>query len=260
MSQIVLPYCYKITHKTTGQFYIGSRCNKSAKHYSEDFGIKYFTSSKEVKELGFENFKIDWIEEFPTKELAYDWEQMMIHVNLKDPLCLNKFSTFKNKKFSYSGKTHSEESRLKISNKAKNRIVSKETRNKMSNTRKGKKPSEEAKLKMSLSKQNISKETRNKISESLTGRIFTDEHKLNIKIKRANQIMKPVSEETRLKMSKSQSGKNNPMYGKKLSNETKLKISISSKGSKIINNGKINKKLNFGEILPLGWTFGRIKL
>ena len=82
MSQIVLPYVYKITHKITNQFYIGSRTSKSAKHHSEDLGFKYFTSSNYVKELGFENFKIDWIEEFPTSDLAYDWEQMMIHVNL----------------------------------------------------------------------------------------------------------------------------------------------------------------------------------
>ena len=159
-----LPYVYKITHKTTNQFYIGSRCNKSAKHYSEDLGIKYFTSSNYVKELGFENFKIDWIEEFPTKELAYDWEQMMIHVNLKDPLCLNKSCYFGNKKFNFSGLKHSEETKLKMSkprtkehkeNISKAQLgskLTKETKDKISKANKGKIRSLEAKIKMSMAK------------------------------------------------------------------------------------------------------------
>ena len=41
-----------------------------------------------------------------------------------------------------------------------------------------------------------------------------------------------MSEETKLKMSISTSGKNNPMYGKKISDDTKLKISIANKGRK----------------------------
>lgn len=104
MTLKALPYVYKITHKETGQFYIGSRYSKNIKHHSEDLGFKYFTSSKLVKQLGFENFKIEWIEEFHTPELAYDWEQMMIYVNLKDPLCLNKHCTFgKKKRFNVYG-------------------------------------------------------------------------------------------------------------------------------------------------------------
>ena len=89
----VLPYSYKITNIHTGQFYIGFRSANKIKA-DLDLGFKYFTSSKIVKSLGFKNFKIDWIEEFEDPDHAYDWEQMMIYVNLKDPLCLNKVCHF----------------------------------------------------------------------------------------------------------------------------------------------------------------------
>ena len=42
MTLKALPYVYKITNIHTNQFYIGSRCNKRAKHHSEDLGFKYF--------------------------------------------------------------------------------------------------------------------------------------------------------------------------------------------------------------------------
>jgi hypothetical protein len=87
------PYVYKISHKTTNQFYIGFRsANKAPAHL--DLGIKYFTSSKHVSMLGFENFNIDWIEVFNEADIAYKFEQLMIHESFKDLLCLNKSCYF----------------------------------------------------------------------------------------------------------------------------------------------------------------------
>ena len=197
INNISLPYCYKITHKTTGQFYIGSRCNKQAKHYSEDFGIKYFTSSKLVKELGFENFKIDWIEEFEDPDHAYDWEQMMIYVNLKDPLCLNKSCYFGKKKWSTAGIK-----RINAWNIG--RKLSQETKDKISIGNKCKIFSKESKLKMSESQKNRSKEINNKIAETLRGQKLSQETKDKISL--SNKGRK-LSLETRNKMSKSRKGK-----------------------------------------------------
>lgn len=86
---MILPYVYKLTHKTTNQFYIGFR--KSNKLKSEfDLGFKYFSSSKTIKELGFENFHIEIIAEFFDPKDAYDFEQNLIKENFKNPLILNK--------------------------------------------------------------------------------------------------------------------------------------------------------------------------
>ena len=202
MSKIALPYCYKIIHKTTNQFYIGFRSGNSVKAY-KDLGFKYFTSSKTVKELGFENFKIDWIEEFENHETAYKFEQLIIFESFKDPLCLNKNCTFgKQNKFSTSGTK---------------RVHSEETKKKISNSLKGFRHSEKSKLKMSKSQKGIpkpkSEETKLKLSKSHKGKKLSKEHKNKISIA------------TR--------GENNPMFGKKhkpFSTETKLKMSESAKG------------------------------
>ena len=63
-----------------------------------------------------------------------------------------------------------------------------------------------------------SKETKRKMSISAKGRIF--------------------SNETRLKLSKSKKGKNNPFYGKKHSEEAKRKMSESHKGNDYGRTGK----------------------
>lgn len=78
----VLPYVYLLTHKITGQFYIGVRyANKVPS--SEDLGNSYFTSSKYVKELGFENFELTIIAEFFTKDFALEFEAQIIKENWK---------------------------------------------------------------------------------------------------------------------------------------------------------------------------------
>ena len=207
-----LPYAYKITHKTTNQFYIGSRTSKNQKHHSEDLGFKYFTSSKTVKELGFENFKIDWIEEFPSAELAYDWEQMMIHVNLRDPLCLNKHCTFGKVQWSTAGIPMSKESKDKISKATKGKVLSYAHKQKLSKARTGK-------------------------NNPMFGKTPSAEHKLRISNAKKGKIRKPHSDETRLKISNSLKGNKAPNFGKKAwnrgmktSDEIKLKISLAHKG------------------------------
>lgn len=84
----ILPYVYLLTHKTSGEFYIGFRCsNKSPSQ--EDLGVKYFTSSKNVKSR-FKEFDIQILAEFFDRDSAYQYEQQLIKDNFNNPLILNR--------------------------------------------------------------------------------------------------------------------------------------------------------------------------
>lgn len=85
----VLPYVYQLTHKETGQFYIGVRfANKVPS--SEDLGTHYFSSSNPVKELGFENFNSFIIAEFFDRISAINFEKDLITEHWNNFLNLNK--------------------------------------------------------------------------------------------------------------------------------------------------------------------------
>lgn len=94
---IWLPYVYKVTHKATGQFYIGMRsANKQVAE--KDLGIKYFTSNKLVKS-NFDKFNIEILAYFIDQEAAFYFENSLIEEHFHDPLILNKhfqrtFGTF----------------------------------------------------------------------------------------------------------------------------------------------------------------------
>lgn len=79
-----------------------------------------------------------------------------------------------------------------------------------------------------------SEEIRRRISKANKGRKFTEEHKLKISLALKGIKRKPISNETRLKMSKSHKGKLvgelNPMFGKRFSDEQKQKWSENRKG------------------------------
>jgi len=84
-----MSYVYKLTHKVTGQFYIGYReANKLCP--KEDLPI-YQTSSIYVKEIGFKKFNWEIIKDFDDAKDAFALEQSMIEVNFQDPLCLNRY-------------------------------------------------------------------------------------------------------------------------------------------------------------------------
>lgn len=65
-----------------------------------------------------------------------------------------------------------------------------------------------------------SDDTRRKMSLIRTGKRHLEESKKKIGEANRRRECKPISEETRLRLSKAASGKNNPMYGKKLSKES----------------------------------------
>jgi hypothetical protein len=95
------PYVYKGTYNIPGpdygKFYIGSRWGNTTsknpnkrKLAKDDLGIKYFSSSKHVKDLGFKNFTWEILGEFETSFEAYETEQQLIKINIDNPLILNQ--------------------------------------------------------------------------------------------------------------------------------------------------------------------------
>lgn len=96
-SEKVLPYVYICTHKETGEFYIGVRLKPKC---PKDLGIHYFTSSQIIKNIGFENFEYEILEEFDSQECAYRFEQSLIMEHISDPKCINRhFHTTDSKMF-----------------------------------------------------------------------------------------------------------------------------------------------------------------
>ena len=127
----------------------------------------------------------------------------------------------------------SEETKRKISESLKGKMKGK------NNPMYGKHHSHETKLKMSEAAKNrpkFSLEHRRKMSESGKGRVFSDEHRRNMSKAATGRILSEETkrkigeaskgrihtEESKLKMS--QKGKDNPMYGRTHSEESKRKM------------------------------------
>lgn len=68
-----------------------------------------------------------------------------------------------------------------------------------------------------------------------------------------------LSQETKLKISKSRKGKPSPRAGAELTDETKEKLRKANIGKRVINNGVENKVINGNDTLPKGWNYGRCK-
>jgi hypothetical protein len=83
-------YTYKLVHKDTGQEYFGYRQTSLPDPYM-DLGIKYFSSSKFVKCLGFENFYYGVVEIYDNKIECFWAEQELIKSILYSGKCLNRF-------------------------------------------------------------------------------------------------------------------------------------------------------------------------
>jgi len=79
-----------------------------------------------------------------------------------------------------------------------------------------------------IKRRKVSEETRQKLIESHKGYVMPDSQKDKIKMARSKQIMKPLSDETKNKISKK-------MTGKKQSDETKKKRSMAMSGENHFN-------------------------
>lgn len=116
---MILPYVYRVTNRSTLEFYIGVRwANKAPAE--EDLGFKYFTSSKVVKPQ-FDCYDREILAVFYHMEDAFQFEQQLIEQAWNNELCLNRqFKRGSEIRFKCSG--HTIESRQKMSQSMKGRI------------------------------------------------------------------------------------------------------------------------------------------
>lgn len=137
-------YVYKITLKSTGQYYFGSR-TANVRHRRlprNDLWCSYFTSSNTikrlVKEFGAEAFAAEVIYESFDDNKIYWFEQNTIKEHINNPQCLNKKfqdNASGHTVFSTTGKPSWNKG---LPSPFKGQIRSQEIRDKISRNRKGK--------------------------------------------------------------------------------------------------------------------------
>jgi hypothetical protein len=177
------------THKETGQFYFGFSANKKQKLPSHlDLGSRYFTSSKYVKNLGFDNFSWIILAEFFDAEAALLLERELISTHWKNPLLLNK--NIGGEKWSTVGIECSDETKQKISKSNKGKILSEEHKAKLALASTGFKHSEETKefcRQINLGKKRTEEELANmrkprKNTKNMKNKIRSEEHCKNLSL------------------------------------------------------------------------------
>lgn len=204
---------YKIENKINGKVYIGQTVKKVDQRISEHLQNNSIIGNA-LRKYGLQSFVITIIDIATTKEVLDEKEIYWIKtLNCKIPNGYNLTDGGRG----IVGYTLTEEVRKKMSESAKNKIVSKETREKLSKIFKNRFFSKETREKIGKAHKNkiIPEETKRKISESLKGH--------------------EVSEEIRKKQSEAMKGKNK---GRKASEETKRKLSKSHIGKISGNKGK----------------------
>lgn len=152
-----------------------------------------------------------------------------------DPDCINLIA-------GGNGKGYSEETRRKISEANKGREITEEYRKRISQTLKGHPvPAETREL--------ISKRVKEKCKDPAFRK----------KLSEAQKHRKPISEETRRKLSESNKGRAGCWRGKKMPQSMRDKMSESQKGFLYINNGIELKRVRENEVddyLAAGWVLG----
>lgn len=209
---------YKIVNDVNDIIYIGStslELNVRMSGHKEDAKDKNYPFYKAMREIGIHHFKILLMKPFPC--------------NSRAELIAEEYKTIKELKregvMLYNLKIdecHSEETRKKISEGNKGKIITDEHKLRISKANNGRHHTEQAKQKIRESK---TLDVRKKMSEQRMGICLSDETKR--KISQAKKG-KTHSEESRKKMSISLRGKyvgeKNHMWGKHLSVITKNKL------------------------------------
>lgn len=212
---------YRLINVVNGKYYIGQTWRSLKDRWNGGRGYDqcpYMNSA--VKKHGKDNFEYEILTVCSSQETADYWEDFFIaKFDSQNP---NK--GYNLKEGGAYGK-QSEETKKKISDSNKGRVMSEEAKQKISNANRGRVFSEERNRKISLAKlgklgPKHTEETKVKISQILTGRILSEEHIQKI-VRRTTGVK--ASKETKNKMSLAQKGKPK-------SEETKRKMSEASKG------------------------------
>jgi hypothetical protein len=223
-------YTYQIINLLNKISYIGLRTSNIEPE--KDLGHKYFSSStdslfmKEQIEYPL-NFKYEILNVFDNRLEAIN-DEMRLHEMYdvgSNPMFYNKQKQGSHV-IDFTGKNHTEDSKIKIGVASKERGISDKARENLQWHGKNRKRTEEEKKKMANAKLGNtnasgkrSEEVKRKISEAKKG-------------KESSFKGKTHSIESKKKMSNAKSGDNNPKYwkGKNRLDETKRKISENRKG------------------------------
>ncbi|MBP5710583.1 MAG: hypothetical protein J6W84_06360 [Bacteroidales bacterium] len=194
----------------SGKKYIGLTSMAVEERWASGRGYQTQLFGRAVKKYGWENIEHIILATDLSKEAACDLEQLLI-----------KIYNTQNPKFGYNisdggdcsalGMHHTEETKRKLAQASKGRVVSEETRKKLSAAFKGRPISEDQKQRLreiNLGKHH-SEETKRKISEAGKGKHCGKDNPM---------------------YGKGFFGKDNPMYGKHLSEEAKKHLSDINKG------------------------------
>ena len=208
---------YKVTNTLNNFIYVGV-------HATNKLNDNYLGSGslilKAIKEFGRKNFNKEILFFCKSKEEMFEKEKEIVNLDF-----IKREDTYNRVKggigWSTFGMTHTEESRKRMSESWKNRIISEETRKKMSESKKGKTFTKEHKEKIGLSNSTriVTEETRKKMSEKRKQRIVTEETRKKMSLALSKRIIK---EETRKKLSLASASR-------KHTDETKKKISDLAK-------------------------------
>lgn len=208
-------YCVYRHVSPSGKVYIGITCRVPRYRWNNGNGYPhnaYFNNA--IQRYGWDNFKHEILLEGLTKEQAELAEQLFIgyyHSNERE------FGYNIESGGNANGK-HSAETKQKIGNGNRGKVVSAQTRARMSKAQKGHK---------------VSQETREKLSKINTGKRHTEATKQKIaeKLRGEKSYMygTHLSDERKAYLSKINSGKNHPRYGQPCPEKTKKKISNAHK-------------------------------
>ena len=207
-SEKAAPYVYLVTHRVTGEFYIGYRERNVVLDIpaSSDLGHKYFTSSTKVK-YRFAEFEATILAEFfgeDAGKAAFEFEQSLIELHIKNPLNLNGYvknkfygggqkSPITREKISTAlkGKAKSQDHRKKLG-AAVSKSMTEERRKQIGQQSRGRIPGERARSRMSISALGKSKtqEHVDSISKGLKGKVKTKLHCVNLSIALSTQKKK----------------------------------------------------------------------
>jgi hypothetical protein len=224
------PYFYIIRHKPTQKYYAGCKINSEADSSNLMKKDGYKTTSKIIKKIiendGLESFEILKIKEFDSSEKTLLYEtRFLVKVNAAEN---EKFFNQHN-----GGKNFVNKGGYKLSENTKNKMrkpKSEETIRKQKEALK--KRSKESWIKGLETRKKkgppkISDELRKKRKE-FNQRYWNEKTKEEQRNRMIEFYKKnPISEETRNKLKKVNSGENNNMFGKKHNEETREKMRLA---------------------------------